>query len=139
MSKKEKDVDVAKIQARPAVYVAGKLNDDAVGYLTNVHNMMEWAEKVRRIGASPFIPAIDLLMGIKFGYTNYHDYFDPSQSWLSKSDAIFVCPGWETSSGTKKEIELAESLEIEIFYDFGELEDWVDNFRHSVMALWQGE
>ena len=97
------------------VYVAGKLNDDAVGYLYNVHKMMTAAEKVRLAGFAPFIPAIDMLMGLKFGYTEYTDYFDGSQAWLLASDAVFLTPGWETSAGTKREIELAKKHDIPVF------------------------
>ena len=97
------------------VYVAGKLNDMAVSYLSNVHKMMMTAEKVRKAGYSVFVPCIDLLMGIKFGYEDYHDYFDNSQPWVEVADAIFLTPGWETSEGTKKEIDRAKRLDIPVF------------------------
>jgi len=100
-----------------AIYIAGKLNADAIGYLFNVHKMMEVAELVRKAGFAVFIPAIDLLQGIKFGYTDYHDYFDNGQEWLKRSDGVFLVPGWETSKGTKMEIETARSLDIPIFQD----------------------
>lgn len=97
------------------VYVAGKLNDMAVGYLHNVHKMMETAEEVRKAGAAPFIPAIDLLMGIKFGYTDYHDYFNLGQAWLEAADAVVLTPGFETSKGTYEELQTALKLNIPIY------------------------
>lgn len=103
------------------IYIAGKLNDMAIGYLYNVHKMMETAEKVRLAGFSVFVPAIDLLMGIKFGYKDYHDYFDNGQPWLAAADAIILVPGWESSEGTEEEIKLAISLNIPV-YEFNELE-----------------
>jgi len=109
------------MKRKTRVYIAGKLNDMAVGYLYNVHNMMETAEEVRKAGFSVFIPAIDLLCGIKHGYTNYHDYFDNGQPWLMASDAVFLTPGWETSEGTKNEIATAEELGIPIFSELDEL------------------
>ena len=99
----------------PKVYIAGKLNDMAVDYLYNVHKMMVTAEDVRKSGYSVYVPAIDYTMGIMFGWKDYHDYFDNSQPWLRVADAIFLVPGWETSSGTKKEMETADSLNIPIF------------------------
>jgi len=103
------------------VYIAGKLNGKAVDYLKNVSDMMVVAEEVRQKGFSVFIPAIDLLMGIKHGYTNYHDYFDNGQPWLMAADAVFLVPGWEESKGTKDEIDTAIELGIPVFSNINEL------------------
>jgi hypothetical protein len=111
------------------VYVAGKLNDTAVDYLYNVHRMMTTAEEVRKAGYSVFVPCIDFTMGIMFGYKNYRDYFDNSQPWITVADAIFLTPGWETSSGTEKEIELAHSLNIPIF---DKIEDMDAHFNLTI-------
>lgn len=35
---------------------------------------------------------------------------------VARCDAVVVCPGWETSSGTKGEIDFAKSREIPIYY-----------------------
>ena len=109
------------MERKTRVYIAGKLNDDAVGYLHNVHKMMETAEACRLAGFSVFIPAIDLLCGIKHGYTDYHDYFDNGQPWLMASDAVLLVPGWETSKGTAAEIETAKKLGIPVFAELSEL------------------
>jgi len=93
----------------------------AVGYLHNVHKMMETAEEVRNVGFSVFIPAIDLLCGIKHGYNDYHEYFDNSQPWLMAADAVFLVPGWEDSEGTMKEIQVALKLGIPVYSDLTEL------------------
>jgi len=112
------------------VYVAGKLNDMAVEYLYNVHKLMETAEMVRNHGFSVFVPAIDLLMGIKFGYKEYTDYFDNGQPWLMASDAVFLTPGWQTSEGTKKEVELAGELGIPVFDD---IEDLIEANKDGIL------
>lgn len=114
------------------IYVAGKLNDMAVDYLLNVHKMMVTAEKVRKAGYSVYVPAIDLVMGIAFGYTDYHDYFDNSQPWLEASDAVFLTPGWETSKGTKKEIELAESLGIPVFHTLKDMNGYFVRYKEHL-------
>jgi len=97
------------------VYVAGKLNADAVGYLFNCHKMLETAELLREAGYSVFVPCLDLIMGIKFGWENYEEYFNNSQPWLQAADAVFLVPGWETSTGTAKEIATAQSCGIPVF------------------------
>jgi hypothetical protein len=93
----------------------------AVDYLKNVSNMMTEAEHLRRLGFSIYVPAIDLLMGIKFGYTGYNDYFDNSQPWLKAADAVYLCAGWENSKGTKAEMETAMSHGIPVFDNPDEL------------------
>jgi len=109
------------MERKTRVYVAGKLNDDAVGYLHNVHLMMETAEACRLAGFSVFIPAIDLLCGIKHGYNDYHQYFDNGQPWLMAADAVLLTPGWESSKGTAAEIATAKSLGIPVFAELSDL------------------
>jgi hypothetical protein len=99
------------------VYVAGKLNADACGYIINVHRMIIWAEKVRKLGFAVFVPGLDFLQGLVFGDWEYPDYFDNSQPWLDASDAVFLVPGWETSTGTAREIERAKAQGIPVFSD----------------------
>ena len=97
------------------VYVAGKLNADAVGYLHNCHKMINTAELLREAGYSVFVPCLDLIMGIAFGWDSYEEYFNNSQPWLKASDAVFLVPGWETSKGTIREINTAFENKIPVF------------------------
>ena len=99
------------------VYVAGKLNSDACGYIKNIHQMIIWAEKVRKLGFAVFVPGLDFLQGVLFGNWEYSDYFNNSQPWLDSADAIFLVPGWETSEGTKKEIKRAKKQNIPVYSD----------------------
>lgn len=99
----------------PKVYVAGKLNDDAVGYIKNLNRMIVWSEKVRRKGFAVFVPGIDFLVGLTMGDLEYFDYFSNSQPWLAVADAVFLVPGHQTSKGTQREIEYANSLGIPVF------------------------
>lgn len=114
------------------IYVAGPLNAMAVDYLKNVSNMMTEAEHLRRLGFSIYVPAIDLLMGLKFGYTDYSDYFNNSQPWLKAADALYLCKGWENSKGTKAEMETAMANGIPVFDNPDQL---VEHFqRHGLIA-----
>jgi hypothetical protein len=101
------------------VYVAGKLNDDACGYIKNVHKMIIWAEKVRKLGFAVFVPGLDFLQGVIFGNWEYTDYFDNSQPWLDAADAVFLVPGWEQSKGTSLEIARAKRKNIPVYSDLG--------------------
>lgn len=103
------------------VYIAGKLNDDAVGYIKNFHRMIMTAKFVRDAGYSVYVPCNDFLEGLVDGGFDYSDYFDNSQPWLASADAVYLVPGWETSTGTKREIELAKGLGIPVFDNIGEM------------------
>jgi len=105
------------------VYIAGKLEDSACNYIKNIHNMIKYAEEVKKLGFAVFVPCLDFLMGVTFGNYEYYDYFNNSQPWLEVSDYMFVCPGWEGSKGTKKEIELANKLMVPVVYNVSELID----------------
>lgn len=108
------------------VYIAGKLNDDACNYIVNCHNMIKEARKVRSLGCAVYVPCLDFLEGLMAGNFEYEDYFQNSQEFLKCCDALYVCPKkWEESSGTKREIALAKSLGMPVYYRLGDLLDAV--------------
>jgi hypothetical protein len=106
------------------VYVAGKLNDNAVGYIKNMHTMIATANKIQRLGFSVFIPCLDFLSGLVDGNFEYRDYFENNVPWLESSDCVFVCSNWHSSEGTKREIDHADVLEIPVFFDIDKLIEW---------------
>jgi len=103
------------------IYVAGKLNDRAVGYIKNMHYMIKIANSIRENGFSVYIPCLDFLSGLVDGSMEYKDYFDNNMPWLLCADAIFVCLGYETSMGTREEIQRAQQNSIPIYYDLQKL------------------
>jgi hypothetical protein len=103
------------------VYIAGKLNDNAVNYIKNMHAMITIADKIRRLGYSVFIPCLDILSGLVAGNFEYQDYFQNNLPWLEAADAVFVCPGYETSKGTLEEIKHAERLGKPVYFKYTEL------------------
>jgi hypothetical protein len=111
------------------VYIAGKLNDDACGYIKNLYRMIIAGNKVRKLGFAVFIPGLDILQGLVAGDFGYMDYFDNSQAWLDASDAVFLTPGWETSLGTKEEIKRANAQGIPVFSDLNELTKVLGDMR----------
>ena len=111
-----------EVEKKLKAYVAGKLNADAVGYIQNMHRMIKTAKQLRNLGAAVYVPCNDFLEGLVDGDFSYKDYFENSQPWLLVSDLMYVCPGWETSEGTKKEIQFAKDNGIAIFYEFEKLQ-----------------
>jgi hypothetical protein len=103
------------------IYIAGALNSDAVGYIKNMHVMLRHADMVRRSGFAVYVPCTDFMMGLVIGNYQYRDYFDNSQPFLLCCEAVYVCPGWKKSEGTKREIAAAQSNNIPVFYDIKDL------------------
>jgi len=106
------------------IYIAGKLNDDAAGYIRNCHNMIRTADKIRRLGFSVYIPCLDFLTGLVMGDYKYTDYFENNLPWLQAADAVFVLPDSQHSKGTQAEIEMARSLGIPVFDNVAALVMW---------------
>jgi hypothetical protein len=103
------------------VYIAGKLNDMACDYIKNFHRMIKTAREVRRAGFAVYVPCNDFLEGLVDGAFEYPEYFDNSQPWLKSSEAVFLVPGWESSNGTKREIETAKKNQIPVFDNLDEM------------------
>jgi hypothetical protein len=110
------------------VYVAGAYSSDNVlGVLDNIRDGMRWGTRVMLAGFAPFVPWLDfhfqlmLRDGERLTVQQYYDY---SMAWLEASDAVFVTPGYERSTGTRMEILLANYLHIPVFYEFEELVEW---------------
>lgn len=113
------------------IYIAGKLSDDACGYIRNLHRMCMWAVTVKGKGFSVFVPGLDFLMGFLIGHWIYNDYFDNNQAWVECSDAIFLVPGWTESKGVQKELVLARKYNIPSFTNIEELVQWCDEQKHE--------
>jgi len=112
------------MENRKVIYVAGKLNADAVGYIQNMHQMIVWARQVRKAGFSVYVPCNDFLEGLVDGKFEYPDYFDNSQPILAKCDGVFVCPNSEASKGTQREIVYAKMLTIPVFDSLSTMVDY---------------
>ena len=102
-------------------YIAGALNADAVGYIKNMHNMIMWSERVRKLGVAVFVPCLDIVSAMIFGDWEYNDFFDNSQPWMLSADFCFICPNWENSSGTKSELRSCVNATIPVYFSIHHL------------------
>jgi len=110
------------------VYVAGALSSKekkdrtpseiVVDYLNNVHDMIDVAVKLRKLGYAPYIPALDLLMGVESGAMNEEDYRGCSNEFLPICDAMLVI---SMSWGVKQEIVLAMNSNVPVYFSIEDL------------------
>lgn len=111
------------------IYIAGKLNDMATGYLKNVHAMITAANIIRKAGFSVYIPCLDFVSGIVDGEMEYADYFENNMPWLDVCDCLYVLPSYKDSQGTRIEIQRAIELGKPVYYSIDYL---ISNERDSV-------
>ncbi|NET30679.1 MAG: DUF1937 family protein [Cyanothece sp. SIO1E1] len=120
------------------VYVAGAYSDDNVlGVLKNIGRGQRFSAQLFRRGYAPFCPWHDKSYVID-GYMDdfsVQQFYDYSMTWLKCCDCLLTVPNipglknWEQSKGTLKEIEVAESLNIPVFYTIEDMESWVRAYK----------
>ena len=103
------------------VYVAGPYSKGDVA--TNVRNAFSAANQLADLGFAPFVPHYTHFWHIIFPRP-YEFWLDLDNQFLPHCDALLRLPG--DSSGADKEIELAQSLNIPVFYS---IEDLVSNLN----------
>ena len=107
------------------IYIAGAYSaDNVITILDNIREGMRLATKVLLLGYAPFCPWLDFhfqLMLRGDEKLTVEDYYRYSIAWLKVSDAMLLVPGWQSSRGTKTEMEIADKMGIPIYYDINEL------------------
>ena len=116
---------------RLRVYVAGPYSaDNVIDVLANIRKGQKSAYELLKAGFAPFCPWLDYQLSF-YGEITIEEYRDYSIAWLDGSEAVFVLPGWEKSSGTKAEMARAKELGIPIFFNKKDLYEWAEKRRAS--------
>jgi hypothetical protein len=90
------------------IYIAGKLNGKtAIEYIQNVHTMVKYAEKVRKLGFSIMVPGNDVICGFICGTHEYDDYWKNNVTIMKRCDALAMVPNWRDSKGAVSERKIA--------------------------------
>lgn len=114
-----------------AVYIAGPLNaPTAVDYIKNVHAMLKIANQIRIRGHCCFIPCLDILLGVTVGDMEYDDYFNNSQLWLKRADAMYFM---KESPGASRELVTALENGLTVYTTMNEV-PWVRKAFDSFAA-----
>jgi len=96
------------------IYVAGKLTDGPEGYIHNMHRMIKYARQIEEFGVFTAIPCLDIIKGLVCGDLTLHDYMGTNLEIMFRCDAVALVPGWESSKGTRMEIEAAKKRGIPV-------------------------
>jgi hypothetical protein len=101
---------------REKIYVAGPYTKGDVA--VNVRNAFEAANQLADRGFAPFVPHSTHFWHMLFPRP-YEFWLDLDNQFLPSCDAVLRLPG--ESSGADKEVELAHSLDMPIFYTIEDL------------------
>jgi len=113
----------------PLVYIAGKLNDTGLNYTENIRTMCWWGNQVESLGANAHIPGEDIVRVLVNGGYTYDQVFSSSQNILSRCDAVYFCPNWKDSKGSKRERKLAKKLKIPCFFNLKDMQDFINEYK----------
>ena len=89
-----------------------------ITYIKNLRLMFDAAIAVQRKGHYPYVPGLDLLLGIVAGDWERDDYQDTSLAYLEVCDAVLVVAH---SEGVDKELAKAKKLRKIIYYNVEEI------------------
>lgn len=106
------------------VYIAGALSSRedetrnpskvVTDYIQNMSQMCLSAISVYAIGAYPYVPGLDFLLGFRAGTWEEDDYRKLGMAFLEVCDAVLVI---SMSYGVQQEINRARELGIPVFCD----------------------
>lgn len=98
------------------IYVAGPYTKGDVAL--NVHHAIEMSDQLLKLGFAPFCPHLFHFWHMMFPH-DYKEWLDLDNQFVGCCDALLRISG--ESSGADKEVELAGSLDIPVFYTIGKL------------------
>ncbi len=101
------------------IYIAGPYTADTIGQRNrNIETARYHCALLIKAGHYPFCPHT---MSAKFDddypEIGYEQYMKMYLHWMRFCDSLYPLDGWQKSSGTKREITLAEKLSLDIYYD----------------------
>jgi len=118
------DADRLAIGHRTRVYVAGPYTKGDVAI--NVKEAVETADRLLKLGYAPYCPHLTHFWHMLFEH-DYQTWLDLDNEWVTCCDMMLRIPG--ESSGADKEVALAESLGLPVFFSVEELAEAIPTVR----------
>ncbi len=123
--RKEESMDNDTIVGhRTRVYVAGPYTKGDVA--VNVREAVRVSDELLRLGYAPYCPHLTHFWHMLFP-SEYQTWLDLDNEWVTCCDTLLRIPG--ESSGADKEVALAESLGLPVFFSVKEFADAVPTVR----------
>lgn len=110
------------------VYIAGPYRGKTMQEVElNIASAKQIAKIVARKGYMPVTPHLNT-QGFEHIAPDLPDEFwlEGTLEILRRCDYVVLAPGWELSSGTRKEIEVAKSLSIPVIENVYNLEEYIN-------------
>lgn len=89
----------------------------------NIRLAKAFGDQLIRRGIMPLVPHKNTEHCEGLGDAQF--FIEGTKELLRRCDAIFVVPGFQNSVGTLGEIEEAKKLEIPIFFNLKEVDEWL--------------
>jgi len=106
---------------RRAIYVAGAYSaPTTLGTLLNIRRAIRAGVTILQAGHAPLVPHLDFQLILGIPDERIPEVIvlqEVALVWMERADAVFVTPGSENSTGTTREIEMAQALGIPVFHD----------------------
>ena len=115
---------VEEQKRKKRVYVAGPYSKGVRA--ENTGHAIEVGDIISYHGMIPFIPHLSHFWDLQCPHP-YEFWIDQDNEWLKVCDAVYRFSG--DSVGADREVKLAESLSIPVFYSLTELVWWSKNGR----------
>jgi hypothetical protein len=114
------------------VYVAGPFRStnpdgtqDAFGIHQNITRAMAIGLEVWKLGAVALVPHGNTFCLQNADGIDDRVWLDGDLELLNRCDAVIMTPDWTRSSGARAEREHAKARGIPVFYDVGQLAEWL--------------
>ncbi len=118
------NADGTIVGQRTRVYVAGPYTKGDVAL--NVKEAVRVSDELLRRGYAPYCPHLTHFWHMLFEH-GYQTWLDLDNEWVTCCDALLRIPG--DSSGADKEVALAESLGLPVFFSLEEFFEAVPTVR----------
>ena len=106
------------------IYICGAYrNKDVYQVWNNIQLARVYAIEVWKMGHVALCPHTN--SAFFEGAATSEQFLEGTKELLRRCDAVMVCPNFENSEGSKGEIELAGLLNIPVFYELEELNQWL--------------
>lgn len=116
------------------IYIGGKLNDDAPGYIRNLSDMAFVSIDLKEnYDLATICPGNDFIEGLVDGCLTYDDYLKNTREQLRRCDALFLMYNWKDSKGAVEEVKMANLWGIPVFENLKQLTAFLN--RPKILAI----